>query len=269
MYDYHIHTTFSKDAVMDPEEGLITAINRGLKEIAITDHGEFNVWRPGNVFEDDIFDIDEYMSKIGQLKEKYKDKITVKIGLEVGLQREEKEAIDEFVNKNNFDFVIGSSHTINKIDLYFKKLYEGQDKKKAYEQYFGEVLEIVKVFDSYNVYGHLDLVTRYALGQYDDVALTNTEMEIVRDILKEIINKGKGIEVNTSGFRYGLNALNPSVDILKLYRKLGGEVITVGSDAHSKEHVGHMVPETYDLLRNLGYKYITTFEKMVPTFVKL
>lgn len=269
MYDYHMHTTFSDDAVMDPEEGVVTAINRGFKEIAITDHGEFNVWRPGDTFQDDIFDIDEYMSVIGGLKEKYKDRIDIKIGLEVGLQKEEKERIDKFVKENDFDFVIGSSHTVNKIDLYFKKLYEGQNKEKAYEQYFNEVLEIVKVVDSYNVYGHLDLVTRYALGQYDDVALTNIEMDMVREILKEIIHKGRGIEVNTSGFRYGLNTLNPNVDILKLYRELGGEIITVGSDAHSKEHIGYKVSETYDLLRNLGYKYISTFEKMMPTFIKL
>ncbi len=269
LYDYHMHTIFSSDAVMDPEEGVLKAIDMGLKEIVITDHAEFNVWRPGDKIEDDVFELNEYLTKIGYLKEKYKDKLTIKIGLEVGLQREEKIIIDQFVNKGNFDFVIGSSHAINKIDLYFRQIFKGQEKPKAYKQYFNEVLEIVKIFDSYNVYGHLDLITRYALGEYEDVMLTNIEMEIIRDILKEIILKGKGIEVNTSGFRYGLNSTNPSIDILKLYKDLGGEIITVGSDAHSKEHIGYRIKETYDLLRDLGYKYITIFEKMEPIFIKL
>jgi len=269
MYDYHMHTTFSGDADMEPEECIITAIQQGLKEIAITDHAEFNVWRPGEIYENDIVNIDDYIPQLTALKEKYKNKLVIKTGIEVGLQREEKMIIDQFINKNDFDFVIGSSHTINKIDLYFRKIYEGQDKAKAYEQYFNEVFEIVKVFDCYNVYGHLDLITRYALGEYDDVELTNIEMEMIREILKELISKGKGIEVNTSGYRYGLNSTNPGIDVLKLYHELGGEVVTVGSDAHSKDHIGYKIAEAYELLRSLGYKYITVFEKMKPSFIKL
>ena len=99
--------------------------------------------------------------------------------------------------------------------------------------------------------------------------ISTADMEIVRTILKEIITRGKGIEVNTSGYRYGLNSTNPDMEILKLYRQLGGEIITVGSDAHSIEHLGANIQETYELLKCLGYKYITTFDRMKPLQIKL
>jgi len=268
MYDYHFHTTFSGDSTIDPEKGIQRAIKEGIKEIAVTDHIELNVWRPGDVFDNDMVDFIEYFKTFEYLKEKYREKIAVKIGLEIGLQLEEKEEIDHLINLYPFDFVIGSTHTIDKVDLFYGKIYE-VDKAKAYELYFNEVLRNVRAFDTYSVYGHVDLIVRYALRNYKDVEVSSADMELVGHILKEIISKGKGIEVNTSGYRYGLNSTNPNVEILKLYRQLGGEIITVGSDAHSIGHLGANIIETYELLRNLGYKYITTFKEMKPYQNKL
>ncbi|TCO73163.1 histidinol-phosphatase HisJ family protein [Marinisporobacter balticus] len=269
MYDYHVHTLFSKDSTMKVEEGIRRAVEIGLKEIAFTDHAEINVWRPGDVIVDDLFEIPIYIDKMYQYKEKYKDKINIKLGIEIGLQREEKDRIAQIIDEYPFDFVIGSSHTIEKYDLYFRQLFQEKTKKEAYERYFQEVLKIVQEIESYNVYGHLDLVRRYAYGEYEDISICNIEMEIIEEILKVIIQKGKGIEVNTSGFRYGIDSTNPDIDVLKLYKDLGGEIITVGSDAHKKEDIGYRIGETYDILKDIGYKYITTFERMEPKFIKL
>ena len=271
MYDYHIHTKFSEDSSLEPEDAIRKAIEVGLKEIAITDHVEVNVWRPGDIIQNDIdaFKLNDYENTLNFLKEKYKGKISIKTGLEVGLQREEKTVIDRLLNEKSYDFVIGSTHTINRVDLYYRKIFEGQIKQKAYEQYFNEVLEIVKVFDRYSVYGHLDLIRRYALGEYEDVELSPGEIDMVIEILKTIISKGKGIEVNTSGYRYGLNSSNPGIEILKLYKKVGGEILTVGSDAHQKNHIGYRISETYELLKELGFRYITTFDQMKPSFRKI
>lgn len=269
MYDYHVHTTFSSDASMEMEQAVKKAIEVGIKEIGFTDHAEFSVWRMDGTLIDDYMDLPKYVEKVSHLKEKYRDRISIKLGAEIGLQREEKQRIDQFVHENAFDFIMGSSHTIERIDLYYKKIYESRTKEEAYEKYFKEVLEIVKMFDSYNVYGHLDLIRRYALGEYEDIELNALELELVTEILKVIIHKGKGIELNTSGFRYGLNSTNPGIEILELYRKLGGEIITVGSDAHRLEHIGFGIPAAYEMLKGLGYRYVTIFEKMEPTFVKI
>ena len=88
----------------------------------------------------------------------------------------------------------------------------------------------------------------------------------VTEILKRAIQDGKGIEVNTSSHRYGLKDTQPSVDILKLYRSLGGEIITIGSDSHKPEHLGAYIPEAQALLRELGYRAFCTFVRMQPVF---
>ena len=84
-----------------------------------------------------------------------------------------------------------------------------------------------------------------------------------------MIADGKGIEVNTSSHRYGLNDLTPSRDILKLYKELGGEVITIGSDTHKHEHLGAYILETKKELKKLGFQYYCTFDQMKPIFHQL
>ncbi|WP_053955365.1 histidinol-phosphatase HisJ family protein [Inediibacterium massiliense] len=269
MYDYHVHTCFSPDSSMNIERAIEKAISMGLKEVAFTDHGEISVWRPDKGIVDEVFHIPTYIEKLQELKIKYKNQIGIKIGMEIGLQKEEKERIDTIISKYPFDFVIGSSHTIQKYDLFFKKIFKDRTKEEAYDLYFKEVEKITQIIDSYSVYGHIDVIRRYAYGEYEDISIGQRHIEQMKRIFKIIIEKGKGIEVNTSGFRYGIGTNHPDVDLLKLYKDLGGEIITVGSDAHKEEDIGYRIKETYKILRDLGYKYITTFEDMKPMFVKL
>ena len=269
MFDYHVHTSFSNDSKMVVEEAIERGISLGIQEIAFTDHVEFNVWRPGDLVMDDLFDANSYIEKMQEMQKKYKDQISIKIGVEMGLQLEEKDRINQLVCQYPFDFVIGSSHTIEGHDLYYGKLFHEKAKEEAYERYFSEVFKIVREMDCYSVYGHLDLVRRYALKSCENVELGDLDREMIQKILKVIIEKGKGIEVNTSGFRYGLGGTNPTEEILELYRGMGGEIITVGSDAHRLEHIGFRIRETYELLKEIGFKYITVFEQREPKFIKL
>ncbi|KXG74987.1 histidinol-phosphatase HisJ family protein [Thermotalea metallivorans] len=269
MFDYHVHTSFSNDSTMAMEAAVERAIALGIREIAFTDHAELNVWRPEDLIMDDMFDIDVYMAKLEEMQAKYRNRIHIKIGVELGLQLEERERIEQLAFSHPFDFIIGSSHTIGRYDLFYKYLFKEKTKEEAYERYFTEVLNIVKEMDCYSVYGHLDLVRRYALGEYENIDFNGDEKAMIRDILKIIIEKGKGIEVNTSGFRYGLNATNPTKEVLEMYKSLGGEIITVGSDAHKLEHIGYRIVETYELLKDLGFRYITLFHKREPKFIKL
>lgn len=271
MYDYHVHTKFSMDSQMDAEDAIQRGIQLGIKEIAFTDHAEIGVWRPEAGIVDDIFDVDGYFKVMDELKIKYKSKIDVKFGMEIGLQKSEKEKIKDLIEKYPFDFVIGSSHTVDRYDMYYKKLFENTTKEEAYEKYFKEVMGIVKEIDTYCVYGHLDLVRRYAyiFGEYDHISINHDEIEMMREILKNIIEKGRGIEINTSGYRYGINSTHPEMNILKIYKDLGGEIITVGSDAHKVEDIGYGINDVYEALRNVGFKYITIFKDMEPIFIKL
>ena len=125
------------------------------------------------------------------------------------------------------------------------------------------MLEVVKAYKDYSVLGHMDLIARY-----DEAGIYPFEKvrPMIEEILKIVIADGKGIEINTSSRRYGLTDSMPSANILKLYRELGGEIITIGSDSHQPEHLGAYIEETKELLRNLGYQQFCTYEKMEPIF---
>ncbi len=124
-------------------------------------------------------------------------------------------------------------------------------------------MNIIKDYKNYSVLGHLDLITRYDLQQ---PLPFETIKPVITEILKQVIADGKGIELNTSYVRYGLNDTTPGSDILKLYHDLGGEIITIGSDSHKKEHLGQHINEAKEILSDIGFKYYCTFDNMKPAF---
>lgn len=93
--------------------------------------------------------------------------------------------------------------------------------------------------------------------------------DILEQILKTAIYDGKGIEINTSCFRYNLPDLTPSTSILRLYKELGGEILTIGSDSHNTNQVAHKLDVAYDAVKDIGFKYICKFDKMKPKFIKI
>ncbi|MCI1931048.1 MAG: histidinol-phosphatase HisJ family protein, partial [Clostridia bacterium] len=147
------------------------------------------------------------------------------------------------------------------------EFFEGKSKHQAYTDYFEEVLSNVKNYDFFNVYGHIDFINRY--GSYEDKTMDYYEFKSLTDeILKTIISKGKGIEINTSGYRYGLGHPHPQFELIKRYKELGGEIITVGSDAHKPEQITFKFDKAYEMLKEAGFKYITLFTDRKPEFVK-
>ena len=84
--------------------------------------------------------------------------------------------------------------------------------------------------------GHIDYVVRYGRKRAEEYSYDEFADEIDA-VLKKVLQMGKGIELNTGGFKYGLGFCNPHPDIIRRYRELGGEIITVGADAHCPEHV--------------------------------
>ena len=103
------------------------------------------------------------------------------------------------------------------------------------------------------------MIIRYdKLGKYPYVEV----MDIIEEILKHVIAAGKGIEVNTSCYRYGLSDLTPSREILRLYKELGGEILTIGSDSHAEKHVGVKLKEIQEELKGMGFQHFYTYNRM-------
>ncbi len=263
MYDYHIHSDFSEDSSSKMEDMVKGAIQCGAKEICFTEHKEFDY--PVDELEFDL-DLVEYEKEFCRLKEKYREKIIMKIGVELGLQKHILSECQEFVDKFSFDFVIASQHCMNKKDLYYMKLEE-KDVKGAFDSYFEELYYDISNFKDFDVLGHLDLIRRYTKeAQAYDISKSYSEIE---EIFRYLVDNGKGIEINSGGLHYPSKLLNPSEDILKIYKNLGGEVITFGSDAHSPDKVLSHYDDTIKLLKDLGFKYISTFTNRKLDFIKI
>ena len=267
-FDYHLHSTFSADSKMTLEEICNTSLQVGLEEIAITDHMDPDHANPHITFH---IDYDTYSQTLQQLREEYAGKLRIKIGLELGLQPHIIDRCRDIVGEGKFDFVLCSFHTAQKKDLYLGDFFQGYTQWEAYRAYLKEVLYVVERYDHYSVLGHLDVIRRYGnFTEIPDLMDDPESRDLLENILKIAIARGKGLEVNTSGYHFAtLEDPLPTRSILRFYRELGGEILTTGSDSHYPMQIGFKFKETHQLLRDLGFKYLTTFELGKPVFHSL
>ncbi len=263
--DVHMHTDFSHDSESTPEQMVEGAIEKGLEVICFTDHYDKDNmdWGP-----EDIFEPEKYFDKMTQVQEKYKGKICVRIGVELGLQPHLGGYYEEFVKKYPFDFVIGSVHSAKGTDIAQKKIFDGRTDEEAYRVIFQEMLEDVEAYSGFDVFGHVDYVARYGREHEKEYSYRRFADEIDA-LLRSLIDKGCGIELNMSGLKYGLPFAHPHTDVLKRYRELGGELITVGADGHRPEHIAYDFHKVKDILESCGFKYYAEFERRRPRFFKV
>lgn len=259
--DCHMHTAFSTDSQTDPEDMIKGAIEKGLEAVCFTDHHDKD-FPLKDAF---MLDAEHYFQKMIMLKEKYKDQLDIRIGVEIGLQEHLGEYYQEYVARYPFDFVIGSLHVIDQMDPYEPEYFSDKTDDEGYIHAFEKMVDYIKGVNDFDVLGHIDYIVRYgrekaAHYSYEKFA------PYIDTILNEIISRGKGIELNTSGFKYGLGFCHPNPDIIKRYRELGGEIITVGADAHKPEHIAYDFHKAADILKGCGFKYYTEFQGRKPIF---
>jgi len=273
--DYHVHTEFSDDSVYLMEDVVKDAIALGLEEICITDHVDYGIkldwddgreiqWRHGEPMAN--VDYPKYFEKIAKLKGEYKDQIVIKEGMEFGMQVHTIPQFRKLFNKYHFDFIILSCHQVEDKEFWTQDFQKGRTQEEYQTRYYQEILDVITEYKDYCVLGHLDLLKRYDMaGDYPFEKIK----PMVTKILKQVIADGKGIEINTSSHRYGLDDLMPSRNILKLYHELGGTIVTIGSDTHKSEHLGAYIEETKEAMRKIGFKYYCTYQDMKPIFHEL
>ncbi len=263
--DCHVHTCFSGDSEAPVKAMLDKAVSLGLSGLCITDHIDYDYPDDPELF---LFDVTEYFSFLTKLKEEFHNKLPVRIGVELGLQPHLADLHRQFAGEYPFDFIIGSSHVVDKADPYYPAFWDGKDPKTVIRHYFESILENINAFSDFDVYGHLDYIARYCPDK-NFVYCCEDYMDILDECLRTLIFKGKGIELNTAGFKYGLGHPNPHETILRRYKELGGEILTVGSDAHKPEHLAWNFPQIPELLKNCGFSYITVFDQRKPSFLAL
>lgn len=257
MYDFHVHSNYSLDCKYSMEDMVKSAIEKNMRSICFTDHIEFETTDKKL---DISFHTEDYFRKSKRVKYKFLKNIEILTGVEIGIQPHLGEKYNLFINENPFDFIILSLHSIKGKDMYGDRYLLNKDPLEVTIEYYDELYSSIANFDNYDVVGHIDGIDRY----FDDpssIPDVKYYIDSVEKIFKKIISSGKGIELNTSGIRYGLNYYHPKIELLQLYQKLGGEIITIGSDAHEPRFVGYDYKQAERLLKELGFKYIYIFKE--------
>ena len=267
--DYHVHSSCSPDGHLTMADMARQGIARGLDEICFTDHVDTIEWGTTHL-RSDCYDWEkarqQYQDAVGQ----YGDRIRLKLGAELGevylgfdcAQRQMADAPP-------LDFVIGSVHMTRDDNGWFDLFYIDGDRDDAYyhaviDAYLEEELKLAK-WGQFSVLGHLTLPVRCINEmRHKDISF-RPHMAQIEEILRTIIPHGLGIECNTNRGNTPL----PDADILTLYRQLGGEIITLGSDAHTTAHLGCAIEARQAMLRQCGFRYFTTFDRMKPSFQAL
>ena len=272
--DYHVHCMFSDDSWYLPEQVCEDAWRQNLDEICFTDHVDYGIkpdWndalsakvmfgqRALNV------DYDAYIPCIADLRTRWAGRLTVKCGLELGVQTHTIPQFNALWERygDKLDFVLLSVHQVGDAEFWTGEFQEGRSQEEYNRAYYQELYDVATGFDHWSVLAHADLIKRYdpsgALG-------FPANRDLVAATLRHAIAQGKGIELNTSSVRYGLADSQPAAEILRLYRDLGGTIVTLGSDSHAPGHLGAYLRHYQRYLASLGFEGFCTYDRMEPTF---
>lgn len=258
MFDFHMHSHVSFDAKGVPEDMARAAIQRGLKEICFTDHIEYETGVEHQLM---VFSTEEYHAAYDHLAY---EQLKIRKGIEFGLKPANQEDLRRDLKLFDYDFVIGSVHMVDDKDVYFDSFWEGKTMREAYRSFLEETLACVRAHDDFDVLGHLTFICKSPRNPTGEPICYNEWREVSDEILRTLAQKGKGMEVNTSGFDICGEFL-PSMDFFRRFKELGGEIVTVGSDAHDEKRVGQYSYEVCEKLREI-FGHVCTFENRVPIF---
>ena len=284
--DYHLHCEYSDDSNEPMENQIQKAITLGLDEMCFTDHVDYGIKRDWDDPEGIIIrhaiehgkEVDlvlanvnyqKYFTALNMYQKKYASSISIKKGLEFGIQSITVDAYEKLYAsyQDDLDFILFSMHQVNNLEFWTQDFQKGKTQKEYNDEYYKEIYQTMQMFHHYSCLAHLDLLARY---DENGIYPFENEKDIIAEILKYVIRDGKGIEINTSSWKYGLKDTQPSRAILKLYKDLGGKIITVGSDAHETKYLASHIKDAYAILKNeIGNNEICTFDHMQPIFHKI
>ena len=267
--DYHVHSSCSPDGHVTMADMAAEGIRRGLNEICFTDHVDTIQWGTTHL-RTDTFDWAAVEKQYADAAARYGDRIRLKLGAELGEAYLGFDCAEkQMAGAPPLDFVIGSVHMTRDETGWFDLFYIDGDRDDAYyhaviDAYLEEELKLAQ-WGRFSVLGHLTLPVRCINEMRHKNRSFRPHRAQVEEILRTAITNGVGIECNT----HRGNTPLPDAEILKLYRSLGGEIITLGSDAHTAQHLGCAVQARQELLRSCGFRYFTTFDRMKPSFQAL
>ena len=261
MFEYHLHSTVSCDGHNTPLEMAQAAADAGLREICFTDHLDYQqncTW-------------DAYRYTPQAYREGYDGLevpgLTIRHGTEVSMSAWNRELMRQDLSQYPYDFVLGSIHFIDDIDIYLPEFWVGRDFLATERIYFEEMLRCVQLYDEFDVLSHLTYISKCKGHPCPRIIPLADHKEVIAEIMKTLVAKNKGMEINTSGMDRCGDYL-PGQEYLMLFKELGGEIITVGSDAHATDRVGQYVNDAIAMAGEI-FGHVCTYEQHQPIFHKL
>lgn len=267
LIDLHTHTSSSFDGHYSAAEMCEAAVNAGLSVITFTDHFDVDFFEEHRLGERQVTSYEDVTSA----QAAFADRIKVLVGIEVGQGTYEPELTKKSLEKYEYDFIIGSIHNLRKTPDFCELDYTNMTLDEVYgllDKYFEEMLLLAK-WNGFDTLAHLTYPLRYIMGNYGIKVDLKKYDGIVDEIFETVIANGKALEINTSGLRQKIGVTMPTVDYVRRFKELGGEYITIGSDAHFTEHVGAGINAGFAIAKAAGFEYVTYFEKHKPVMVKI
>lgn len=266
LFDNHNHSQFSFDGKKSSIEGCAhEAISKGLSGIAFTDHCDFFVPAMKAQYENlvpEVFDVAPQQAEIDSVQEVVGEgRLKILKGIEVGMHEDHHEDIRAMLSDNSFDQVIASVHYLDGIDPFYGGYYEDKDWKTAYGHYLETIYKEMTWLGDFDIMGHFDYVVRYA--PYPETCLRYRDFsDILDEMLRYLIHEGKALEINTKSYQdYKGRLVSLDTEVLERYRRMGGEIISLGSDSHDPSRVGHNFTYFAELFKSMGFRWTAHYEK--------
>jgi histidinol-phosphatase (PHP family) len=232
-FDYHMHSTYSCDTRFSMHEMCASAVQKGIPEIAFTEH--FNQHRDDMCF--GLYDPAAFFAGIEACRAEFGPKgLTIKAGIEVGEMHLYRQEVDAVLDHHPYDLVLGSLHWNRGESIFSSQYFQRREPHVAAQDYYAEMVEMVEG-GGFDILSHLDVIKRYGFGVYGRFVLAEFE-EYVRPVLAACVQQGIIPEINTSALRMSVAQPHPTIDALRWYRDLGGTLISIGSDSHNPATLG-------------------------------
>lgn len=260
MWNYHLHSRCSFDAEYPLTEMCRAAKEAGITALCLTDHCDL-VDEKGQPNDD--FDWNAENQELLSARKAYPE-LTIRKGVELGQAILRPDAAEKVLSEPGIDFVLGSMHDSPQgIDYYWIEYTSREQCISLIEEYLQALLELSKT-DYFDSLAHLTYPLRYMRDRAGFAVDFRSHDDLVQEILKTLIARGKALELNTSGFQSASGEPLPPEYILKRYRELGGELITIGTDAHEPKNIAAGLEQGMAMLRRCGFRYLTGYEKRKP-----
>jgi len=261
MFDFHMHSRVSFDGHDTGEALAKAALAKGLKEICFTDHLDYD---PSGEMQGLTFETEDYNAEYDWLDI---PGLKIRRGMEFGLTVDNRDQFRQDLQRRHWDFVLGSVHFVDGLDVYFEPFWRGRSVFQTERRYLEETLACVQLHEDYDVLAHLTYIGKTKAHPAPRPVPYEEHRELIDEILRTVAAKGKGLEINTSGVDRCGDYL-PGAEYLRRFKELGGEIVTIGSDAHTADRVGQYSFEACEILKDI-FGYVCTFEDRKPIFHKL